>query len=328
MLGKLPYDPDKPNVHLSRMSFAALSPFTRENKPVLPPAPSSLDRLTPCMRTAAGLPMYGNGRFGCCVWSMIGHAIQAMTLLNWGPQDEQTVTEEALLKGYSDVTGFDPNDPSTDRGTTIQDALNYWRKVGIKKPDGTMDKILAFAEVDVSDNEMMRHAIDIFDVMLVGVSLPQSAEDQFNEAKPWTYVPGSKILGGHAILDGGYEVVNSAGALEHVEGTWAEAIRVQQDFWDHYADEAWIVITADLLDRNGGSPRGFNMDIFAADFEAVTGKPFHPDVPPSPSPTPPPVVPQDFQSFKLVAEQWLGHRHTGVNATFARHLDEFIKANS
>lgn len=325
--GKLPYNPDMPNIHLTRAHFTALSPPGEEA--VLPPAPNKLDRLTPCMDSGAGLPMYGNERFGDCVWAMLGHGIQAMTLLNWGNIDEQTVTVDALLKGYTDVTGFNPNDPSTDQGTNIQEALNYWRKTGIRRADGTMDQIVAFAEVDFTDKELMKHAIQIFEVGFVGVNLPQSAEEQFNRGLPWTSVRSSRILGGHAILDGGYNITPEG--LDHLDATWGNTTEIYEDFWDAYTAEYWIVVTKDQLARNGGAgPEGFNMALFAEDFYKMTGQTFQPepDVPPAPTPVPKPTPPQGFQDFVSAADAWLAHRHAGANATFARHVSDFIKANS
>lgn len=325
--GKLPYNPDKPNIHLRRAHFSALTPIRGTS---MPPAPQSLDRLSVVLRALAGLPMYANDEFRDCVWAMIGHAIQVLTYNNWGMVGEQTVTTDALLKGYHDVTGFDPSDPSTDQGTNIQDALDYWRKTGIARTDGSVDQILAFAEIDHADRDMVKHAIDIFEVMLVGVNLPQSAEDQFNQKQPWTLVKGSPILGGHAILDGGYHVVNSAGALEHLDATWGDDTRIEEDFWNECVEETWIVITKDLMARNGGTgPRGFNMDIFAEDFHEMTGQFFQPDPvnPPSPTPVPPTPV-QGLDDLKHAANSWLNHRHTGINATFARAVEKFLAANS
>jgi len=274
--------------------------------------------------------MYGNADYADCVWAMIGHAIQVETYFNWGASAEQTVTTNALLKGYHDVTGFDPNDPSTDQGTNIQEALDYWRKTGIVRADGSVDQILAFAEIDHTDREMVKHAIDIFDVVLVGVNLPQSAEDQFNQKKPWTLVKGSPVLGGHAILDGGYNTVNSAGALEHLDATWGNDTKIEEDFWNECVEETWVVITKNLMARNGGTgPRGFNMAIFAEDFHEMTGQTFQTDPvnPPTPTPVPPMPV-SGLDDLKRAASSWLNHRHTGINATFARAVEKFLAANS
>lgn len=318
--GRLPYNPDKPNIHLSRAHFSALK--------IMPPVPQSIDRLRPCLEAAAGLPMYANDEFGDCVWAMIGHAIQVETYFNWGFSAEQTVTTDALLKGYHDVTGFDPNDPSTDQGTNIQDALDYWRKTGIVRPNGSVDQILAFAEINHTDREMVKHAIDIFDVVLVGVNLPQSAEDQFNQNKPWTLIKGSPVIGGHAILDGGYNTVNSAGALEHLDATWGNDTKIEEDFWNEYVEETWVVITKDLMARNGGTgPSGFNMALFAEDFHEMTGQTFQPVDPPTPTPVPPAPV-SGLDDLKRAANSWLNHRHTGINATFARAVEKFLAANS
>lgn len=328
--GKLPYNPDKPNVHVSRAHFYN----TISRGADLPIVPDQVDNLSACLHAAAGLPMYGNDKYGDCVWAMIGHAIQVLTFLSWGVGSEQSVTLDALLKGYADVTGFNPNDPSTDQGTNIQDALNYWRTVGIKRTDGTMDQILGFAQIDHTDKNLVKHAVSIFDCVLLGVSLPQSAEDEFDKHEPWTVVKGSPNLGGHAILDGGYNIVNSRGDLEHTAATWGDDTLIEQDFYDANVDEAWIVITKDLMARNGGAgPAGFDMNMFAEDFEELTGQPFQPPTPdpgPTPDPTPPPVpapTPVGWNDFRQSAQDWMNHHHAGINRTFANAVRDFLEAN-
>src|SRR2546425_8758875 len=103
-----------------------------------PPAPAVVDYTS----KVPEWPMYGNDQYGDCVWAMIGHSIEAATSYGRGATVE--VTDADVLKGYSDVTGFRPDDPSTDQGTVIQDALDYWRKTGVGG-----HKILAFAQVDI-----------------------------------------------------------------------------------------------------------------------------------------------------------------------------------
>ena len=117
--GRKPNDPSKLRVRLAGHLTA------------VPPSPAVVDWLS----KVQSWPMYGNDRYGDCVWAMIGHAVEAYT--TYGQGSTVTVTEADVLKGYADVTGFNPDDPSTDQGTVIQDALNYWRKTGVGGAIGT-----------------------------------------------------------------------------------------------------------------------------------------------------------------------------------------------
>src|SRR5437879_3603415 len=122
----------------------------------LPPVPATVDYLS----KVTDWPMYGNDDWGDCVWAMIGHTIEAATAYGQGKTVE--VTEADVLKGYSDVTGFDPHagrpgENPTDQGTVIQDALSYWRKTGVGG-----HKILAFAQVDHRNQDEVATALYLF----------------------------------------------------------------------------------------------------------------------------------------------------------------------
>lgn len=260
--GKLPYNPHKPNIILQARHF------TRSTETPVPPAPKTRDNLTPLAKSTGGMPMYGNDQYGDCVWAMIGHAIQLNTLIGAG--DEITVETTALLKGYSDVTGFNPDDPNTDQGTNIQDALDYWRKTGIAKPDGTVDQIVMFAEVPHTNRALMAQALNMFGSLLLGVNFPGSAMDQFNAHEPWTVVKGATIEGGHAILGGAYTMV-SASNMQTEIATWGAEQEVTDAWNSKYLEEAWVVITKDWLDKAGETPEGFNMTELVADFKVLTG---------------------------------------------------------
>jgi len=261
-LGRLPYNPDKPNLTIDQ----------HLDSTVLPTPPATVDYLS----NVKSWPMYGNDQYGDCVWAMIGHAIEAYS--TYGEGQTITITEEDVIKGYEDVTGFNPNDPNTDQGTNIQDALNYWVKTGVGG-----HKILAFAEVKNYANAKV--ALDVFGALLVGINFPESAMDQFNAGKPWDVVRGSQIEGGHAIHVGHMDTSNTTYQLV----TWGQVEGMTQAFWDKYVEECWIVVAPEWFNAQGNSPTGVNLYGLGQDFAAITGKPNpFPNVNPQPTPTPNP----------------------------------------
>lgn len=240
-----------------------------------PPAPAQLDYLS----QVVDWPMYGNDQWGDCVWAMIGHTIEAAT--TYGQGMTVKVSEEAVLKGYSDVTGFDPaagppGDNPTDQGTVIQDALNYWRKVGVGG-----HKILAFAQVDHTNLNEVKAALALFGHLQLGINFPDTAMDQFNEGRPWDVVPHSHIEGGHAINLGSY----------YKAVTWAQVQEMTPAFWDTYVEEAWIAITPEWV-RDNKNPEGLDTASVNQAFHDMTGQPGpfpvvqpdDPPVPPAPAP--------------------------------------------
>lgn len=265
--GRLPNDPSKPRLRLGHYLTAEA-----------PQVPDTVDYVS----EVTDWPMYGNAEWGDCVWAMFGHIIEAVTAYAGNPVKP---TEQALLKGYSDVTGFDPNagppgaNP-TDRGTVIQEGLEYWRKVGIELPDGTKHRILGFAEVDVKRMTEVDAGLWKFCHLAVGINFPDTAMDQFNAGEDWDVVAGARNEGGHAI---------SYGRRRPGKGTvitWAKPQDFTPAFWDAYVEEAWVVACPELVDAD--FPEGVDTAKLNADFESLTGSPGPFPVGPAPQPVPPP----------------------------------------
>lgn len=300
--GRLPNDPSKPRLRIG--------PYLRATASTVPPRVDWLSNVKQW-------PMYANDKYGCCVWSCIGHQIQALT--TYGQGNTIVVHEAALLNAYSAVTGFDPNKPNTDQGTVVQDALNYWRKIGIEG-----HQILAFAQVDHTRRAEVEAAINVFGNVHVGVNFPQSAMDQFDAGKDWELVArDGGIIGGHAVPVGSYDETTG------FDGTvsWARQLRMSQAFWNAYVEEAWIVITKDWLNANGLSPEGVDLYGLGQEFTARTGQPNpFPAPSPTPAPTPSPVPtptptpapggepPADLAADKMLANAvraWANSWHVG-----------------
>jgi hypothetical protein len=251
--GRLPNDPAKPRLRLSRFLTAS----------ALPAPPPAVNWDT----AVKSWPMYGNDSWGDCVWAMIGHAVQAITA---NASTEADVTDTDVLKAYADVTGFNPHagppgQNPTDQGTVIQDALNYWRKTGVGG-----HRIVAFAQVDVADETEMQQACALFGVVLFGMSFPAAAMDQFRAGEPWDVVDDDGgIEGGHAILGARYDATEKQWYII----TWAREQPVTFAFLRRYFEEAWVAITGEWVGADGSTPSGLDLAAFGADFTALTGSP-------------------------------------------------------
>lgn len=268
-LGRRPHDPARP--------AAALGPHLTDSLPANPPA---IDWLS----SVKGWPMYGNDQWGDCVLAEIGHHIEVVT--TYGQGATVTVADADILAAYSAVTGFDPNagppgNNPTDQGTNIADALAYWQQHGIAG-----HKILAYAKVDHTQPGEVDAAINLFGAVMVGVNLPHSAMQQFENGAPWDLVtPDGGIDGGHAILVGAYD---QPGA-ERDAVTWGAKQRLTDQWWGKYVEECWAIIAPEWLNAAGQSPEGIDLYGLGVDFAAVTGQPNPFPVPqPDPSPQPGP----------------------------------------
>ncbi len=198
----------------------------------------------------------GNDSWGDCTCACDGHIAMQQTAYGLGKADQVT-TDEALL-AYKMVGGFNvnagpPGDNPTDKGATIQAALEYLRKTGIAG-----FKIAAYGAVDVKDGTAIRHAIEDFGALSIGMNLPSTAESQ---GATWTVVPGATDLGGHCVMACGYDV----NYLYFV--SWGQVYRMTWAFWDAYVDEAWAIISQDWTTVTGLSLEAFGAE-FASAFRA------------------------------------------------------------
>jgi hypothetical protein len=216
--------------------------------------------------------MLGNDGAGDCVEAAVGHTVEQDTRYATGT--EQVVTTDQTLDLYSALTGYNRDDPSTDQGTVVQDALDYWRKTGVFGGH----KLAAFAAVKVSDWAEVELAVNLFGQEIIGFNFPESAMEQFNAGQPWTVVKGSPLDGGHCVILIGYD----ADWLYVI--TWGRIQKMARAFWTKYVDEAWVGITQDTITAEGANAFGGVIDLvtLGADFAALTGQPSpFPDVDPT-----------------------------------------------
>lgn len=207
-------------------------------------------------------PMFLNDEIGDCTIAAAAHAVQAWTTY---ASTEQALTDQEVLTAYEAVSGYNPVTGANDNGAVEQDVLAYWRKTGIGG-----HKIAAFGQLENLDNlTMAKQATDIFGTLYIGLNVPDTAMDQFNEGLAWTVVPGAQIEGGHAVP------VQYWGTDENAEigvVTWARLQKMTTAFWREYVEEAWVIITPDWLEANGDTVEGFDLAQLEADFKALTGE--------------------------------------------------------
>jgi hypothetical protein len=205
-------------------------------------------------------PMYLNDRLGCCTCSAFGHSTQGWTTYARGVT--LTLPDSDILNLYCRVSGYNPQTGANDNGAVEQDVLKEVQRNGIGG-----HKIRMFAQVDHKNLSEMKQALDMFGTVYLGFQVPKSAEDQFGAGQPWTVVPGSPVIGGHAIdlqkwdQDYMYPV------------TWGRLQPMDEAFWLAYGDEAWVIITDDWINASGVDPLGLNLSQMIAEFDALTGQP-------------------------------------------------------
>ncbi len=236
-LGKLSHVHDRRTLLLAKYATAEL------------PAPPPSVTLSSKINGAWG--MMANDRLGDCVIAMAGHATQVYTIETGS---EVTPTDQEIVSVYSAVTGYKPDDPSTDQGTALIDLLNWWRKNAIGGK-----QIFAFAEIDNPTNhQVLQQGHALFSGILAGVALPLTAQSQVG--KVWDVVAappnqnGPGTWGGHGIYIPDYD----ANGLTCV--TWGQLQRMTWQWFDTYCDEAWVALPAEFE----GAP-GFDWNALTQD---------------------------------------------------------------
>ena len=247
----------KPAVHTQRTMLSALA-MARSLDP-LGPAPADCNDYKKAVVDATGgdWDMLGNDKAGCCTWSDTGHQLMQRTA-NTGQMVKPTAQQ--VLDAYSSHTGYNQQDPSaTDNGDVESEVCQYLKTVGFlgHKSDAT-------GSLDPRNIDHVKWSTQLFGACRLGISLPQSAMDQFDQGVPWDDIGDTRIIGGHDV-----PVMDFRGTYLYIV-TWARLIPVTPQFIVRYADEAHSELFFDWIRAQGVAPNNFSLDQLASDLPLVT----------------------------------------------------------
>ncbi len=164
------------------------------------------------------------------------------------------------LQAYSEISGWNPNDPSTDQGIVLLNGLKYWLTKGIPWPDGTRRKIVGFFQVDHRVNADIRQVVAECGGAYVGQTIPD-AYDTSNEGDIWDLEgPGN---GGHCTDIMAYDPNDFD--MESWAMRFAETLRAK----DAYMDEAWAVVSPTWAKATGKTPFNMTLDEVEASMQPL-----------------------------------------------------------
>ncbi len=229
--------------------------------------------------------MLGNDQYGDC--AICGPAHQSML---WCKEAGVTAnfTTESVLKDYTAIAGFDPNDPNTDQGTDIDTMASYWRKTGLTDADGKTHQIVAYLDLNPGDLRELWTACYLFQSVGMGFQMPQSALDQTAAGEPWMAVGDQNIVGGHYVPAFGRISGQGVGV------TWGALQKFTASFYRMYSDQGIVALSEEMMTR-AKSIDGFDDALLRADLPAITSLKLgdhenpYPYAPPIPPLTPPPI---------------------------------------
>jgi hypothetical protein len=202
--------------------------------------------------------MYLNDRLGDCACAAPAHMEEVFSRAT----GKTTLVEDSDVLALYELQGYNPADPSTDRGSDMGNVLHDWRSGAWKA-----SQIQAYCQVDQTNEAHVQLALWLFRGLYIGVSLPLTAQGQrvwdVVNADPSQNGPGT--WGGHAV---NVVAINNDGSREFI--SWGQHMAMTKRFWDAYVDEVYAVVTADLVNGETFAANGFNMQQLEADMAEIT----------------------------------------------------------
>lgn len=208
--------------------------------------------------------MLGNDKAGDCVWAGAAHETM---LFGWLRSSHPILpfSDQSVLSDYSAVTGYNSNDPNSDQGTDVHDAMAYRRKTGVLDANGNRHKIDAYVSIDAKNYDLMLQCVWTFGAVGIGFEFPDSAWKQFDNDEVWDVVSGAQIDGGHYV-----PMVGSVHPGQEVSFvTWGKRARMTKAFYEKYNDEAWVPLSKELMQSSGLSWRHIDWATLQGDLSSL-----------------------------------------------------------
>lgn len=269
-----------------------------------PPAPATVDYSAAAMTVIEDIE--GNDEYGDCCIAEDAHNIAVVTGNSGNGLFSYTRT--LTLADYKAITGFDPNDPSTDQGTDPIVNLNY--RVSHGYADGSKDA--GWALVDSTNKNEVAYAVATFGTVKMWFGIPTKIVQSMPSASGfvWDVTAGApNPNNGHCIGSCGFNVtkikvvaVTAQGLLVYTWGmlgiiTWAA---VAAWFSPVNGGGMAVRVTTDWINKKSGqAPSGLNLTALVQAFDTYFGGKL-----PVPSPTPPGPAPTPATVTLAHAEAW------------------------
>ena len=279
---------------------------------VLPEVPAAADYIN-----QGGWEMLGNDLAGDCVgvtWANERRLVSTVLSLDgyYPTQDEVWAVYQTQNPDFDPNGTADTNGPGSeaDRGMVIQTLLEHLVKYG--GPDGAQAR--GFAKVDPHNPAQVNAALAIFGCLWAGIEVTAVNEQEFDAGKAWSVAAKSPVVGGHSVITGGYGGHGDGALAGAVRGiTWAQEFSFTAAYLSSRVKELWAVIWPEHLTGRFFLD-GMNMTQFAADYTAITGRPFPAVIPPAPSPTPGKYTADDLdRALADHLDPWAAAHHIGAN---------------
>lgn len=254
--------------------------------------------------------VYVNNSLGDCVIASKFHAIGV-----WSGNDSPNVvtfSDADAIRYYGIIGGYIPGRPSTDRGCSIVDALNYFKSTGFNG-----HKIAGYVGVNNADIIESKVSIDLFGGLTLGLNLPDAWVQSAAPGAVWGPAPANPNNGHDARIVGftpqGVQLA-----------TWGFIVTI---LWAAFTDtriveECYAEVGMDWVGTDQKAPPGVSLQQLLADLNILAGG----GIPPLPGPTPPPPPPPGPTPPGTIAVDLDGSvdlTHSGLAKMQAANLSRF-----
>jgi len=219
---------------------------------------------------AGGWRMLGNGPddtvfpgfMGCgdCEWAGPAHEIMELAKITGRPIPK--FSGKTVVDQYSAYSGYDPHTGNNDNGSYTQEVIKWRQDKGIYDDSGTVHKIGQASYLEPGNLDQLWAGAYLFDCVGVGVQFQQAQMDQFDSQKPWDYVAGSPVEGGHYIV-----VPGNNGLI-----SWGARIGWNPGWYQHLNDESYIYLSVERYNQVTGLSAEHYKDIDLSKFINLVAK--------------------------------------------------------
>lgn len=197
----------------------------------------------------ANYPIDGNDQYGDCTIAGVAHMVEGWDAAT--KEHDPVPSETTIVAEYFKLTGGE------DSGLNEADVLKEWHTNGLFG-----EKIAGYAPVNPRHLLELHQAVAFYGGCYLGIECPKSAQEQFGNGEPWTYV-GSEVEGGHCVAALGY---GPHGGLHCA--TWGGIAVLEASFLAHYLDEAWVILPQQFIEAKKDQ-LGIDLKTLEADLRKV-----------------------------------------------------------
>lgn len=218
----------------------------------LPQAPAAVTVPVPPVQPD-GTPwgMDGNDQYGDCGVAGLDHGLMSAGIIT-GTHGNPYPTTDQIVQYYLQYTG------GQDTGVVLSDFLAYVHQNGFFG-----HSVAAYAPVGVHDIPTFHFAINAYDFAYTGIRVTAAMQSAYARGDAWDLDDLlSPTVGGHCVPVVGYD----SSHLYCI--TWGRVQAITYAAWHYISDEAWAVISGELV-ASDGDGRGINLAALQADLGSL-----------------------------------------------------------